>query len=211
MGVGVCACVSLCTGHAACRISALRLGTKPRPQPWKSKTLITRPFTFTFHFHALEKEMATHSSVLAWRIPGTEEPGGLPSMGSHRVRHDWSDLAAAAAGHQGTPSIHILWSRTSICGHSWTPDSRIPSCQAKTCQCDDEQSSIHTLMSHRLRFTRGPHRWPKAFPWRVPIKEREREDSWSPSQELRVLFSHIPSKLCVKFLFVFLVIIKNKI
>ena len=44
-------------------------------------------FTFTFHFHALEKEMTTHSSVLAWRIPGTAEPGGLPSMGSHRVRH----------------------------------------------------------------------------------------------------------------------------
>ena len=47
-----------------------------------------RDFTFTFHFHALEKEMGTHSSVLAWRIPGTGEPGGLPSMGSHRVRHD---------------------------------------------------------------------------------------------------------------------------
>ena len=45
-------------------------------------------FTFTFHFHALEKEMATHSSVLAWRIPGTGEPVGLPSMGSHRVGHD---------------------------------------------------------------------------------------------------------------------------
>ena len=45
-------------------------------------------FPFTFHFHALEKEMATHSSVLAWRIPGTGEPGGLPSMGSHRVGHD---------------------------------------------------------------------------------------------------------------------------
>ena len=45
-------------------------------------------FTFTFHFHALEKEMATHSSVLAWRIPGIGEPGGLPSMGSHRVGHD---------------------------------------------------------------------------------------------------------------------------
>ena len=45
-------------------------------------------FTFTFHFHALEKEMATHSSVLAWRIPGTGEPGGLQSMGSHRVGHD---------------------------------------------------------------------------------------------------------------------------
>ena len=45
-------------------------------------------FTFTFHFHALEKEMTTHSSVLAWRIPGTAEPVGLPSMGSHRVGHD---------------------------------------------------------------------------------------------------------------------------
>ena len=54
-------------------------------------------FTFPFHFHALEKEVATHSSVLAWRIPGMGEPGGLPSLGSHRVRHDWSDLAAAAA------------------------------------------------------------------------------------------------------------------
>ena len=53
-------------------------------------------FPFTFHFHALEKEMATHSSILAWRIPGTGEPGGLPSMGSHRVGHDSSDLAATA-------------------------------------------------------------------------------------------------------------------
>ena len=59
-------------------------------------------FTFTFHFHALEKEMATHSSVLAWRIPGMGEPGGLPSLGSHRVRHDWSDLAAAAAVYRDT-------------------------------------------------------------------------------------------------------------
>ena len=54
-------------------------------------------FAFTFHFHALEKEMASHSSVLAWRIQGTGEPGGLPSTGSHRVGHDRSDLAAAAA------------------------------------------------------------------------------------------------------------------
>ena len=52
--------------------------------------------SLSFHFHALEKEMATHSSVPAWRIPGTGKPGGLPSMGSHRVGHDWSDLAAAA-------------------------------------------------------------------------------------------------------------------
>ena len=53
----------------------------------KSQTRLS-DFTFTFHFHALEKEMAPYSSVLAWRIPGTGEPGGLPSMGSHRVGHD---------------------------------------------------------------------------------------------------------------------------
>ena len=63
--------------------------------------------TFTFHFDALEKEMATHSSVLAWRIPGTGEPGGLPSMGSHRVGHDWSDLAAAA-GHSSPPTPNFF-------------------------------------------------------------------------------------------------------
>ena len=65
-------------------------------------------FTFTFHFHALEKEMATHSSILAWRIPGTGEPGGPPSMGSHRVGHDWSDSAAAAA------AIIITFCRISV-------------------------------------------------------------------------------------------------
>ena len=65
------------------------IGCSPWGQTWLSN------FTFTFHFHELEKEMATHSSVLAWRIPGTGEPGGLPSMGLHRVGHNWSDLAAA--------------------------------------------------------------------------------------------------------------------
>ena len=65
-------------------------------------------FTFTFHFHALEKEMATHSCVLAWRIPGTGEPGGLQSMGSHRVGHDWSDLAAAAAASRTETFIFPL-------------------------------------------------------------------------------------------------------
>ena len=50
--------------------------------------ILCRDFTFTFHFHALEKEVATHSGVLAWRIPGMAEPGGLPSMGSYRVEHD---------------------------------------------------------------------------------------------------------------------------
>jgi len=64
-------------------------------------------FTFTFHFHTLEKEMATHSRVLALRIPGTGEPGGLPSIGSHRVGHDWSDLAAAAVIANITFNIEI--------------------------------------------------------------------------------------------------------
>ena len=61
----------------------------------KSQTRLS-DFTFTFHFHALKREMATHSSVLAWRIPGTGVPVGLPSMGSQRVRHDWSDLPEPA-------------------------------------------------------------------------------------------------------------------
>ena len=64
----------------------------------KSQTRLS-DFTFTFYFHALEKEMATLSSVLFWRIPGTGEPGGLPSLGSHKVGHNWSDLAAAAAAY----------------------------------------------------------------------------------------------------------------
>ena len=69
-------------------------------------------FTYTFHFHALEKEMATHSSVFAWRIPGMEEPGGLQSMGSHRVGHDSSNLAAAAtAGY-----MHRSWIAGSYSG-----------------------------------------------------------------------------------------------
>ena len=85
--------------------------------------------TERLHFHALEEDMATHSSVLAWRSPGTGEPGGLPSMGSHRVGHDWSDLAAAAAAAaQGSGSwwnskktgIHSLpgmstWKKATLC------------------------------------------------------------------------------------------------
>ena len=67
----------------------------------QSRTLLS-DFTFTFHFHALEKEMATHSSVLDGRIPGTGEPGGLPSMGSHKVKHDCSSLAALGEG-SGNP------------------------------------------------------------------------------------------------------------
>ena len=64
-------------------------------------------FTFTFQFHALEKEMANHSSVLAWRILGTGQPGGLPSMGSHRVGHDCSDSAAAATAARVYLNIYL--------------------------------------------------------------------------------------------------------
>ena len=81
-------------------------------------------FTFTFHFRAPEKEMATHSSVLAWRIPGTGEPGGLPSMGSHRVGHNWSDLAAGAEtfiwDYQQEEFAEVKAGRKSK-GPKWTP------------------------------------------------------------------------------------------
>ena len=76
-------------------------------------------FTFTFHFHALEKEIATHSSVLAWRITGMGEPGGLLSIGSHRVGHDWSDLASVAAAplHWQSSKQHcsVAKSRPTLC------------------------------------------------------------------------------------------------
>ena len=85
---------------------------------WWSKELQSRArlsdFTFTFHCHALEKEMATHSSVPAWRIPGTGELGGLLSMGSHRVGHNWSDLAAAAVIYRNSGVRRIIeWSKAS--------------------------------------------------------------------------------------------------
>ena len=85
----------------------------------KSQTRLS-DFTFIFHFHALEKAMATHSSVLAWRIPGTGEPGGVLSMGSHRVGHNWSDLAAAAAAASGGCQHSLAHSRSNRCLHSHT-------------------------------------------------------------------------------------------
>ena len=87
----------------------------------KSRTWLS-DFTLTFHFHAVEKEMATHSSVLAWRIPGTEEPGRRPSMGSHRVGHDWSDSAAAAAELVLTESV-LQWLPLQLDG--WQPCSQV--------------------------------------------------------------------------------------
>ena len=99
--------------HNFCHILLVKQFTHPTPgllpgkshgrrslvgcSPWGREESDT---TEQLHFHALEKEMATHSSVLVWRIPGTGKPSGLPPMGSHRVGHDWSDLAAAAAAAQ---------------------------------------------------------------------------------------------------------------
>ena len=82
----------------------------------KSQTRLS-DFTFTFHVHALEKEMATHSSVLAWRVPGMGEPGGLPSVGSHRVGYDWRDLAAAAAAAAACSRhlINLYWMNLKKC------------------------------------------------------------------------------------------------
>ena len=97
----------------------------------KSQTRLS-DFPFTFHFHALEKEMATHSSALVWRIPGTEEPGGLPSRGSHGVRHDWSALAAAApvwttatTSHGFHPYLDPQTCSTVV----WIYTTSIPNCQ----------------------------------------------------------------------------------
>ena len=95
--------------------------------PWVAKSW-TRlsDFTFTFHFHALEKEVATHSSVLAWRISGTGQPGGLPSMGLHRVGHDWSDLAAAATTLIWAPLCLWHWARYVISAQHFFPSPSIP-------------------------------------------------------------------------------------
>ena len=92
-----------------------------------------RDFTFTFHFHALEKEMATHSSVLAWRIPGTGEPGGLPSIGSHRVGHDWSNLAAAAAA--------LFWIRKTVENSERDGNTRPPDLPLEKCVCRSGSNS----------------------------------------------------------------------
>ena len=90
--------------------------------PWgHEESDTTEQIQSHFHFHALEKEMATHSNVLAWRIPGTAEPGRLPSMGSQKVGHNWSDLAAAAA----CPLSHWCHPTTSssVCPFSFCPQS----------------------------------------------------------------------------------------
>ena len=117
----------------------------------KSQTRLSN-FTFTFHFHALEKEMATHSTVLAWRIPGTGEPGGLLSMGSHRVGHDGSNLAAESLSYNVSwfpyaplfvcpTNIHLLLNTTS------------PS------YCLQDESSYNGLNLFPKKICLGPNLW----------------------------------------------------
>ena len=112
----------------------------------RSRTWLS-DFTFTFHFHALEKVMATHSSVLAWRIPGTAEPGGLPCMGSHRVGHDWIDLAAVKPSPQPMPQI-------SITSKTFLPPSLFP--------LEREIATHSSILTWRIPWTEEPgglHPW----------------------------------------------------
>ena len=122
----------------------------------KSRTRLS-DFTFTFHFHALEKEMATHSSVLAWRIPGTGNPGGLPSMGSHRVGHDWSDLAAADLICKTLQQHYLsdVWSQTLLCDSQdlslseffLLSFSTYICQQSPTCTCSSRSFTVLLLLS----------------------------------------------------------------
>ena len=98
-------------------------------------------FTFTFHFHALEKEMAPHSSGLAWRIWGTGEPGGLRSMGSHRVGHDWSDLAGFPGGSE---------SKDSACNAGGFD------CLGQEDPLETGTSTHFTLLARRISWTKEP-------------------------------------------------------
>ena len=81
-------------------------------------------FSFTFHFDAWEKETSTHSSVLAWRMPGTGEPGGLPSMWSHGVGHDWNDLAATGIPSPTLALLVVMLSKAHLTSHSRMSGSR---------------------------------------------------------------------------------------
>ena len=140
--------------------------------------------TFTFHFHALEKEMATHSSVLAWRIPGTGQPGGLPSMGSHRVGHDWSDLAAAAWQFQS-----YFVKKSPYCSPQWLCQFTFLLKEQRCCCC-----CVASVVSDSVR----PHRW---RPPGSPPLGFSRCEHWSgeplPSQKSsRAPFSAPLSSMC---------------
>ena len=106
-------------------------------------------FTFTFHFHALEKEMAIHSSILAWRMPGMGEPCGLTSMGSQRVGHDWGDLVAAVAAELSASEYqYFLKTRSSFKiftegqSQAWKP-FRVLWAWVSTAVCSQASNELH--------------------------------------------------------------------
>ena len=112
----------------------------------KSRTRLS-DFNFTFHFHALEK--ATHSSALAWKIPGMGEPGGLLSMGLHRVGHDWSDLAAAAAARWLNEFSDLL----------------------ETGECLEKRTRIHHLKIHTCSLFSQTGEYNNDRMWMFPLYE----------------------------------------
>ena len=117
----------------------------------KSRTRLS-DFPFPFHFHALEKDMATHSSVLALRIPGTEEPDGLPPMGSHRVRYDWSDLAATSYKSKVNYIIlscllTILYIAVCIC-HSQSSNVSLPALPLAEAACLKTLAQVGLVPTH---------------------------------------------------------------
>ena len=137
-------------------------------------------FTFTFHFHALDKEMATHSSVLAWRILGTGDPGGLQSMGSHRVGHDWSNLAAAAAAAAGSEIqfSSVAQSCPALCDLHESQHTR-PPCPSPTPRvhsdsCPSSQWCHPAISSSFVPFSSCRHSLPasESFPMRQLFRMR---------------------------------------
>ena len=112
LSIFLCACLEKAMApHSSTLAWKIPWMEEPGKGVAKGRTQLS-DFTFTFHFYALEKEMATHSSTLAWRIPRMGEPGGLLSLGSHRVGHDWSDLAAVAAVPQ---FVFAVFSGLNLC------------------------------------------------------------------------------------------------
>ena len=137
----------------------------------KSRTWLSN-FTFTLHFHALEKEMATHPSVLAWRIPGTGEPGGLLSMASHRVGHDWSNLAAAAAV-TAMYQFLLFWNRSVYCG--LCASTVVQSCLTLSdpMDCSLPGSSVHEISQARI-LEWVAISFSNAWKWKVKVKSLSR-------------------------------------
>ena len=142
----------------------------------KSRTRLS-DFTFTFHFHALEKEMGTHFSVLAWRIPGTGEPGGLPSMGSHRVRYDWSDLAASRVYFEIVLNECYLLNKDLLCACYVLPGERLkrlpPMRETWVWSLGwedllEKEMAIHSsILAWRIPWTEKPSRLPSTGSQRV--------------------------------------------